>query len=62
MIVHPTGKILGGPASPDKEEIIYSNCNLMDSRVNKSKTTLDHALNDRRIDVYDALLGYKRDL
>jgi predicted amidohydrolase len=58
MIVSPTGEVLAGPASFDKEEIISAECNLIEARTKKRKTRLNHVFHDRRIDVYDALLGY----
>jgi predicted amidohydrolase len=59
MIVSPTGEILAGPASFDKEEIVTAECNLMEARTGKRKTRLNHLVLDRRTDVYDALLGYE---
>lgn len=58
MIVSPTGEVLAGPASFDKEEVITAECNLLEARTRKRKTQLNHVFHDRRIDVYDALLGY----
>jgi len=58
MIVSPTGEVLAGPASFDKEEVITAECNLLEARTRKRKTRLNHVFHDRRIDVYDALLGY----
>ena len=56
----PNGAIVAGPASMENEEIIYGKLNLMESRSMKTKTQLNHALHDRRTDVYDSMLGYKR--
>ena len=58
MIVSPRGELLAGPASHDQEEIIFAECNLVESRQRKRKTRLNHIVLDRRTDVYDALLGY----
>ncbi len=58
MIVSPTGEVLAGPASFDKEEVITAECNLIEARIRKRRTHLNHVFHDRRIDVYDALLGY----
>ena len=59
MIVSPSGELLAGPASYDKEEIIYADCNLSEARQRKRKNRLNHLILDRRIDVYDQLLGYE---
>jgi N-carbamoylputrescine amidase len=59
MILSPRGRIIGGPASFDNEEIVYADLNLTDSRLKKRRTSLNHILLDRRIDVYEALLGYE---
>jgi len=61
MIVSPSGELLAGPASYDKEEIIYADCNLSEARQRKRKNRLNHLILDRRIDVYDQLLGYEDD-
>ena len=45
-------------ASPEREEIIYAECNLAEARLRKRKTRLNHVVLDRRTDVYDVLLGY----
>ena len=59
MIVSPRGELLAGPASHDREEVILAECNLMESRLRKRKTRLNHIVLDRRTDVYDVLLGYE---
>jgi len=59
MIISPSGELLAGPASYDKEEIIYADCNLSEARQRKRKKRLNHLILDRRIDVYDQLLGYE---
>jgi N-carbamoylputrescine amidase len=58
MIVAPTGEVVAGPASFDREEIITAECNLGEARTRKRKTQLNHLVLDRRTDVYDVLLGY----
>lgn len=58
MIVSPSGGILAGPASHDREEIIYALCNLSEARNRKRKGRLNHIVLDRRTDIYDTLLGY----
>jgi len=58
MIVSPKGELLAGPASHDREEIIIAECNLVEARLRKRRTRLNHIVLDRRTDVYDALLGY----
>lgn len=58
MIVAPDGGLLAGPASRDGEEIIYAECNLVEARRLKRRSRLNHIVLDRRIDVYDPLLGY----
>ncbi len=57
MVVSPRGGILAGPASYEDEEVIYADLNLTDSRLRKRRTSLNHIILDRRIDVYGALLG-----
>jgi N-carbamoylputrescine amidase len=57
IIVGPTGAILSGPASDDKEEIIYADLNLFEARTAKNWTSLSVPLRDRRVDVYDLMLG-----
>ncbi|TMQ25370.1 MAG: hypothetical protein E6K82_06865 [Candidatus Rokuibacteriota bacterium] len=48
----------GGPASPDREEIIYAEANLADAR-RKRNWNEYQVLRDRRTDVYDEMLGAK---
>lgn len=57
LIVDPTGTILAGPASEDQEEILYAECNLAEARRKKNWNELNGPLRDRRVDVYDAMLG-----
>lgn len=57
VIVNPLGWSIAGPASPDKEEIIYADCNLVEARRARTLNDLNVLLRDRRTDVYDATLG-----
>ncbi|MCD6264263.1 nitrilase family protein [Candidatus Bathyarchaeota archaeon] len=59
LITAPTGLPIAGPASRDKEEIIIAECNLSEARRAKRKTRLNFTMLDRRIDLYDVLLGYE---
>jgi predicted amidohydrolase len=57
VIVSHTGWPIGGPASPDREEIIYAECNLADARRKRSWNEYNQVLRDRRTDVYSEMLG-----
>lgn len=57
IIVSYTGWPIGGPASPDKEEIIYAEANLADARRKRNWNEYNQVLRDRRGDVYDEMLG-----
>ena len=59
VIVSYTGWPIGGPASPDREEIIYAEANLADARRKRNWNEYNQVLRDRRIDVYDEMLGTK---
>ena len=59
IIVSYTGWPIGGPASPDREEIIYADVNLADARRKRNWNEYNQVLRDRRIDVYDEMLGAK---
>ncbi len=59
LITAPTGLPIAGPASRDREEIIIAECNLSEARKAKRKTRLNFTMLDRRIDIYDVLLGYE---
>jgi len=59
LIVSYTGWPIGGPASPDKEEIIYAEANLADAGRARNWNQYNHVLRDRRTDVYDEMLGAK---
>ncbi len=57
IIVSYTGWPIGGPASPDKEDIIYAEVNLSDARRKRNWNEYNQVLRDRRTDVYDEMLG-----
>jgi predicted amidohydrolase len=59
LIVSYTGWPIGGPASRDREEIIYADANLADARRKRNWNAFNQVLRDRRIDVYDEMLGAK---
>ncbi|HYB40127.1 MAG TPA: nitrilase family protein [Candidatus Methylomirabilis sp.] len=59
LIVSYTGWPIGGPASPDKEEIVYADANLADARRKRNWNEYNQVLRDRRIDVYGEMLGAK---
>ncbi|MFH0789337.1 MAG: nitrilase family protein [Pseudomonadota bacterium] len=57
IIVSYSGWPIGGPASPDAEEIIYAEANLADARRKRNWNEYNQVLRDRRTDVYDEMLG-----
>ncbi len=57
LIVSYTGWPIGGPASPDREEIVYADANLADARRKRNWNEYNQVLRDRRTDVYDEMLG-----
>jgi N-carbamoylputrescine amidase len=57
IIVSCTGWPIGGPASFDQEETIYAEANLADARRKRNWNEYNQVLRDRRIDVYDEMLG-----
>ena len=57
IIASYTGWPIGGPASSDKEEIIYAEANLSDARRKRNWTEYNQPLRDRRKDVYGEMLG-----
>ena len=59
LIVSYTGWPIGGPASPDKEEIIYAEVNLAEARAKRNWNEFNQVLRDRRTDTYDEMLGSK---
>lgn len=57
LIVSHTGWPIGDPASRDREEIIYAEVNLADARRKRNWTEFNQPLRDRRVDLYDEMLG-----
>jgi len=57
VIVSYTGWPIGGPASPEREEIIYAEVNLADARRKRNWNEYNQVLRDRRVDVYGEMLG-----
>jgi predicted amidohydrolase len=57
LITSYTGWPIAGPASADKEEIIYAEANLADARRKRNWNEYNQVLRDRRCDVYDEMLG-----
>jgi N-carbamoylputrescine amidase len=57
LIVNHTGFPIAGPASADAEEILYAEINLSDARRKRVLNSFNQPLRDRRIDVYDEMLG-----
>lgn len=57
LITNPLGFPIGGPASEDKEEILYADINISDARRGKTWSELNAPLRDRRKDLYDEMLG-----
>ena len=57
LIASYTGWPVGGPASRDKEEIIYAEVNLADARRKRNWNEYNQVLRDRRTDVYGEMLG-----
>ncbi len=57
IIVNQLGWPIAGPASGDKEEILYADCNISDARRGKTWSELNAPLRDRRTDYYDEMLG-----
>ena len=57
LIVSHTGFPLAGPASKTEEEIVYAELNLSDARRKRVLNNFNQSLRDRRIDLYDEMLG-----
>lgn len=57
LIVSYTGWPIGEPASKDREETIYAEINLAESRRKRNWTEFNQPLRDRRVDFYDEMLG-----
>jgi predicted amidohydrolase len=57
LIVGAEGWPLAGPASVDREEILYAHINLKKSRSVRRLNEFNDVLRDRRDDIYDPMLG-----
>jgi N-carbamoylputrescine amidase len=57
LILGADGWPLAGPASPDREEILYAQIDLQASRRARHLNAFNAVLRDRRDDVYDPMLG-----
>lgn len=57
IIVDHAGWPIAGPASPDRPEIIYADVDLIGSRAERRGNPFNQPLRDRRLDVYDEMLG-----
>jgi len=58
IITNATGGIAAPIAPHDKEVIIYAEVNLMESRRGQEQSIGHGRIADRRVDLYDLLLGY----
>lgn len=59
LIVSHTGWPIAGPASYDREEIIYAEADAAEARKKRHWNQYNRVLHDRRGDVYDEMLGSK---
>ncbi|WP_457282526.1 nitrilase family protein [Polaromonas sp. P5_D5] len=57
LIIGADGWPLAGPASAEREEILYASINLKASRRARHLNAFNDVLRDRRNDVYDLMLG-----
>jgi predicted amidohydrolase len=57
LIVSHTGWPLAGPASADREELLFADLNLADARRKRTLNEFNQLLRDRRTDVYGEMLG-----
>ncbi|MGN6319678.1 nitrilase family protein [Trinickia sp.] len=57
LIVGSDGWSLAGPASADGEALLYAEIDLRRTRAARTLNAFNHVLRDRRIDVYDPMLG-----
>ena len=57
VIVSCTGCFVAGPASRDRQEIIYGRVDLADARRKRNWNEFNQVLRDRRTDLYDEMLG-----
>jgi N-carbamoylputrescine amidase len=58
LIVDASGHVVAGPADSSKPEILFADINPKASR-NKGYGTRSDLFKDRRIDLYDEMLGYR---
>jgi predicted amidohydrolase len=57
LIVGGDGWPLAGPASHDREEVLYARIDLTRTRAQRTLNDFNHVMRDRRADVYDPMLG-----
>ena len=57
-LLGPVGWPVAGPASRDREEILWADVDLLSARETHT-SPFNAILTDRRLDLYDPLLGYK---
>ena len=57
LIVGGNGWPVAGPASVDREEVLYAAIDLTRTRSERTLNAFNHVLSDRRADVYDPMLG-----
>ncbi|AXE96554.1 nitrilase family protein [Paraburkholderia sp. 22099] len=60
LIVGGDGWPVAGPASVDREEILYAVIDVKRTRSGRTLNTFNHVLRDRRADVYGRMLGTAR--
>ncbi|MFM0040928.1 nitrilase family protein [Paraburkholderia sediminicola] len=57
LIVGGNGWPVAGPASVDREEVLYAAIDVQRTRAERTLNAFNHVLRDRRADVYDPMLG-----
>ncbi|MGU8077312.1 nitrilase family protein [Burkholderia pyrrocinia] len=57
LIVGGDGWPVAGPASVDREEIVYGTIDVARTRAGRALNARNHVLRDRRADIYDPMLG-----
>lgn len=57
VIVSYTGWPIAGPASRDREEILFAEVDLGEARRKRNWNAFNQVLRDRRTDIYDEMLG-----
>lgn len=60
VITGTNGWPVAGPAQPEGETILYADINLSETRKAPIWNELNDLVRDRRIDVYDTMLGYQQ--